>query len=260
MRRRAARSTWCTSTSRDCEPPSATRRGSRRACPATSSCAATRSSTRASSRSSRSKPVPPPAQAIMRRRCVYEQALGLWRGDVLADVQLEGEAQIDVARLDQMRHLVSEERIDSGLSLGRHRELIPELERHVRDEPLAERPRAQLMLALYRSGRQTDALERYRDGRALLVEHSGVEPGPELRRLERAILQHDPALELAPATATADDPAAPERSAGRCAAALRPAADSRPRRGGGSRADRRSRVVRKHPRQLQRPHCRSPPG
>ncbi len=127
----------------------------------------------------------------------YEQALALWRGDALAGVELEGGAQIDVARLDQERHLVAEERFDSALALGRHRELIPELERHVRDAPLRERPRAQLMLALYRAGRQTDALERYREGRALLVEHAGVEPGHELRRLEQAILRHDPALELA---------------------------------------------------------------
>lgn len=126
----------------------------------------------------------------------YERALALWRGDALAGVQLEGRAQIDVARLDEERRLVAEESFDSALALGRHRELIPELERRVRDEPLRERPRAQLMLALYRAGRQADALERYREGRTLLVEHAGIEPGPELRRLERAILQQDAALEL----------------------------------------------------------------
>ena len=129
---------------------------------------------------------------------LYDEALQLWRGDALAGAELEGDARIDAARLDQERLLLKEERIDSALALGRHRELIPELERHVRDEPLRERPRAQLMLALYRSGRQTDALEHYHEVRAALVERAGVEPGPELLRLERAILQHDPALELTP--------------------------------------------------------------
>jgi ABC-type transport system substrate-binding protein/DNA-binding SARP family transcriptional activator len=129
----------------------------------------------------------------------YDQALALWRGDALAGVELEGEAQIDVARLDQERRLIDEERIDSALALGRHRELIPELDRRVRDTPLRERARAQLMLALYRSGRQFEALESYREGRALLVAHAGLEPGRELRDLERAILTQDPAIELAPA-------------------------------------------------------------
>ena len=127
----------------------------------------------------------------------YEQALALWRGDALAGAEVEGDAQIDAARLDQDRLVAAEERIDSALALGRHRELIPELEQRVRDEPLRERPRAQLMLALYRAGRQADALERYREGRALLVEQAGIEPGHELRELERAILQQDPALQLA---------------------------------------------------------------
>ena len=127
----------------------------------------------------------------------YERALALWRGDTLAGAEVEGDAQIDATRLDQDRLVAAEERVDSALALGRHRELIPELEQRVRDEPLRERPRAQLMLALYRAGRQADALERYREGRTLLVERAGIEPGHELRHLERAILQQDPALELA---------------------------------------------------------------
>ena len=130
----------------------------------------------------------------------YDAALALWRGDVLADLALEGQARLDADRLDQDRLLASEERIDVALALGRHRQLIAELEHAVRQKPLRERPRAQLMLALYRSGRQTDALARYREGRELLVESVGVEPGPELRALERAILQHDPALAPTPAT------------------------------------------------------------
>ena len=135
----------------------------------------------------------------------YDGALKLWRGDALAGADLEGAARNDAAHLDQERLLVREERIDSALALGRHRELIPELERHVRDEPLRERPRAQLMLALYRSGRQTDALEQYRKARKLLVEHAGVEPGHELVGLERGILQHDPALEQAPSASPASE-------------------------------------------------------
>jgi peptide/nickel transport system substrate-binding protein len=126
----------------------------------------------------------------------YDQALALWRGDALADIALEGHAQIATARLDQERRLVGEERIDCALALGRHLQLIPELEHRVDEAPLREHSRAQLMLALYRAGRQTEALERFREGRALLVEHAGVEPGRELRDLERAILTQDRALEL----------------------------------------------------------------
>ena len=164
----------------------------------------------------------------------YEEALGLWRGDVLAGVELEGDAQIDVARLDQERRLVAEERIDSALACGKHRELIPELERSVGDAPLRERSRAQLMLALYRAGRQTEALERYREGRALLVEQAGVEPGRELRELERAILTQDPALEVAPTIPTDERAAsyrlAPPRLEATCRGAGRAA------RGGASRS------------------------
>jgi YVTN family beta-propeller protein len=127
----------------------------------------------------------------------YDEALALWRGDALADVGLEGQALIAATRLDQERQLAGEERIDSALALGRHLQLIPELEHRVEEAPLRERPRAQLMLALYRAGRQTEALERYREGRMLLVEHAGVEPGRDLRQLERAILTQDPALDLA---------------------------------------------------------------
>ena len=148
----------------------------------------------------------------------YDQALTLWRGDALADVALEGDAQIAAARLDQERRLVGEERIDCALALGQHLQLIPELEHRVEEAPLRERSRAQLMLALYRAGRQTEALDRYREGRALLVEQAGVEPGPDLHQLERAILTHDPALELAPPIrddAQADGAATARRRRGR---------------------------------------------
>ena len=142
----------------------------------------------------------------------YDQALALWRGDALADVGLEGHAQIAASRLDQERSLADEERVDSALALGRHLQLIPELEHRVEQAPLRERPRAQLMLALYRAGRQTEALERYREGRTLLVEHAGVEPGRELRQLERAILTQDPALDLPPRSR--DHPAPVRRQPG----------------------------------------------
>jgi YVTN family beta-propeller protein len=139
----------------------------------------------------------------------YDEALSLWRGDALEDVGLEGQAQIAAARLDQERQLASEERVDSALALGRHLQLIPELEHRVEESPLRERPRAQLMLALYRAGRQTEALERYREGRAALVEEAGVEPGRDLRELERAILTQDASLDLAPALPEHED--APRR-------------------------------------------------
>jgi ABC-type transport system substrate-binding protein/DNA-binding SARP family transcriptional activator/streptogramin lyase len=141
----------------------------------------------------------------------YDEALALWRGDTLADLALEGDALADATRLDEERRLAAEERVDSALELGHHRELIAQLEHTVAQAPLRERPRAQLMLALYRAGRQTDALERYRQGRALLVDHAGIEPGPELRDLERAILRHDPALARAPAMP--DSNGRPERPA-----------------------------------------------
>ena len=144
----------------------------------------------------------------------YDDALALWRGGVLADLSLEGEGERDAARLDEERRLAAEERVDSALALGHHRQLIAQLEHTVAQTPLRERPRAQLMLALYRAGRQTDALERYRQGRALLVDHAGIEPGPELRDLERAILRHDPVLARAPAARPPDD-GTPRRPAAR---------------------------------------------
>jgi YVTN family beta-propeller protein len=125
----------------------------------------------------------------------FDQALGLWRGDVLCDLVLEGDARAAAARLDDQRRAVQSERVEVALALGQHHQLIPDLERAVAAEPFDERLRGQLMLALYRDGRQTDALRRYREGRQTLVEQVG-EPGGELRALEQAILRHDPALAL----------------------------------------------------------------
>src|SRR4051794_38504962 len=122
-------------------------------------------------------------------------ALALWRGSPLADVADEPFASVEIRRLEALRLRASEVAIDADLGARRHREVIGELRSLIADEPLCERPRAQLMLALYRSGRQAAALEAYRDARSALVEAIGVEPGPELRRLHEAILRQDPRLD-----------------------------------------------------------------
>jgi DNA-binding SARP family transcriptional activator len=127
---------------------------------------------------------------------VLREALALWRGPALADFAYEPFAQTEIARLEEHRATVLEERIDADLALGRHAELVSELEALVQAQPLRERPRAQLMLALYRSGRQADALSAYRAARAALVDELGIEPGPELKELEAAILRQDESLLL----------------------------------------------------------------
>jgi len=132
-----------------------------------------------------------PARAAARAA----DALALWRGPALADFTYELFAQAEIARLEQLRWDALELRVDADLALGRG-DLVAELEGLVASEPLRERLRAQLMLALYRDGRQADALAAYRDARATLVEELGVEPGPELRALEAAILRHDETLAL----------------------------------------------------------------
>lgn len=121
------------------------------------------------------------------------EALDLWRGPPLADLD-DMLARPERARLDEERLSALELRVAADLDLGRHVELIPELEGIVREHPLRERLRGQLMVALYRSGRQADALDVYRTGQRLLDEELGLQPGEELRRLERAILEQDPAL------------------------------------------------------------------
>ncbi len=124
------------------------------------------------------------------------EALALWRGPALADFLYEPFAQTEIARLEELRTVTLEERIEADLALGRHAELVSELEALVAAQPLRERPRAQLMLALYRSGRQADALAAYRTARETLVEELGIDPGPELRELEAAILRQDESLLL----------------------------------------------------------------
>jgi DNA-binding SARP family transcriptional activator len=122
-------------------------------------------------------------------------ALALWRGPALANVELSDAVRGDVARLDELRLQATEDRIDTDLALGHHAAAIPQLEALVAEHPLRERLRAQLMLALYRSGRQAEALAAYRDARRLLVDELGIEPGRDLRELEASILAQDPDLE-----------------------------------------------------------------
>jgi len=121
---------------------------------------------------------------VARAARLLRRALELWRGSALADI----------AHLDDLRIAALEQRIDADLESGRHDGLVAELEPLVREHPLRERLRAQLMLALYRSGRQAEALDVYRQTRQTLVEELGIEPSPSLQELERAILRHDPGL------------------------------------------------------------------
>jgi len=122
------------------------------------------------------------------------EGLALWRGPALADLAYEPFARADAERLEELRLGAVEDRIDADLALGRHRDVVGELGELVAEHPLSERMRGQLMLALYRSGRQADALAVYRDGRDVLDAELGVEPGLALRELERKVLQHDPSL------------------------------------------------------------------
>jgi DNA-binding SARP family transcriptional activator/class 3 adenylate cyclase/tetratricopeptide (TPR) repeat protein len=123
------------------------------------------------------------------------EALMLWRGRPLGEFAYESFAQADIARLEERRLVFLEERIEADLRLGRHAELVGELEALVAEHPLREHLRVHLMISLYRSGRQAEALEVYQDARTLLLEELGIEPANVLRELEQAILRHDPALE-----------------------------------------------------------------
>jgi len=123
------------------------------------------------------------------------EALALWRGAPLSDVSQERFAQGEIARLEEMRAGVIEDRIEADLALARHVDLVGELQALVAAYPLRERLYQQLMIALYRCGRQAEALAVYRSARRTLVQELGIEPSPGLRRLERAILEHDVSLE-----------------------------------------------------------------
>ncbi len=127
---------------------------------------------------------------------VLGRALGLWRGAPLADLAYESFAQTAIARLEELRLAALEQRFEAELALGRHAAVLAELEALVWDHPLREGLRGQLMLALYRAGRQAEALDVYRRTRESLVEEFGIEPSPSLHELERRILTQDPSLEL----------------------------------------------------------------
>ena len=127
----------------------------------------------------------------------------LWRGEPLADFAYEPFAQSAIGRLQEARLAALEDRIEADLALGSDGELVPELESLVAANPLRERLRGQLMLALYRAGRQADALAVYRQTSVLLREELGLEPGRLLQELERSILEHAVSLDALPATTVA---------------------------------------------------------
>ena len=140
-----------------------------------------------------------------RAASALEEALSLWRGPALADFAYESFAQAEIARLEDLRVAAIEQLNEAKLALGRHAELVGELDSVIAEHPYRERLRAQLMLALYRCERQADALQAYQDARRALVEELGIEPGESLRALERAVLSQDPSLAL-PAAGTAVPP------------------------------------------------------
>jgi len=146
-----------------------------------------------------------------RRSELLRAALGLWRGPPLADLELELFARVEVARIEELHTTAREELIDAELELGRHAQLIGELETLVTENPLRERLRGQLMLALYRSGRQAEALEAYRRARETLVDELGIDPSPELQRLEQSVLRHDAELDLPAAPIAAEQPTGERR-------------------------------------------------
>jgi predicted ATPase/DNA-binding SARP family transcriptional activator len=126
------------------------------------------------------------------------EALALFRGEPLSDFRYDEFAAPEAVRLEELRLTVVEEQIEAELELGRHAEVVPQLERLVVDHPLREWMRAQLMLALYRAGRQADALQAFQEARTRLVDELGIDPSPALQRLERQILNHDPELAAPP--------------------------------------------------------------
>ena len=139
---------------------------------------------------------------------VLLEALALWRGPALAEFAFEPFAQAEIGRLEDLRLTAVEERIEADLALGRHADLIGELEALIAENPHRERLRGQLMLALYRSGRQTEALAAYHATRRALVDELGIEPSEELQRLEKQILTHDTAIRTQQQTNKASAPPA----------------------------------------------------
>ncbi|HEY5871761.1 MAG TPA: BTAD domain-containing putative transcriptional regulator [Gaiellaceae bacterium] len=139
------------------------------------------------------------------RRDLLVRALALWRGPALAEFAFDDFAQAETRRLEELRLVAQEERIDTDLELGRHGDVIGELEALVGDQPLRETFRRQLMLALYRAGRQAEALEVYQDARARFIDELGIEPGPELKRLQAEILRHEAGLTVSDGPAPSDE-------------------------------------------------------
>jgi len=148
---------------------------------------------------------------VAERSSLLREALSLWRGQALAEFTFEPFAQVEIARLEELRLAALEDRIEAELERGLHLQLSAEIEALAASHPSRERLRELQMLALYRSGRQTDALEVYQDARLALIEELGLEPGERLRALERMILEHDPRLDLeGPPGVAADLPLAGE--------------------------------------------------
>ncbi|MEU4547165.1 AfsR/SARP family transcriptional regulator [Nonomuraea dietziae] len=141
---------------------------------------------------------------------LFERALALWRGDALAGMTASW-AEVESARLEEERLTTLEDHVDLRLAAGDHHAVVPVLTAHVEANPLRERPRAQLMLALYRASRPSEALAVYRETRRAMADELGIEPGTTLRRLQQAVLLRDPALDLdAPAQrATLSKPVIP---------------------------------------------------
>ena len=152
-------------------------------------------------------------------------ALALWRGPALADVRDEGFAQPEIARLDDLYLTCLEDRVGADLACAQHAEVAGELEALVRQHPLRERLRGQLMLALYRSGRQADALAAYRSAHRALGDGLGIEPSPQLRALEAAILRQEVP---APGSATGTVGASTDRGTGRSPSGYLPLLAARP--------------------------------
>ena len=138
-------------------------------------------------------------------------ALALFGGEPIAEFRYEQFARDDVVRIEELRVGALEQRIDADLEAGRHGELVAELVNLVTAHPLREHLRAQLMVALYRCGRQNEALDTYQRGRRQLATELGIDPGPELQQLERQILAHDPSLAPTAVAAPMPRPNRPER-------------------------------------------------
>jgi DNA-binding SARP family transcriptional activator/streptogramin lyase len=132
---------------------------------------------------------------------LFREVVALWRGPTLADLPFESLVRVEVEQLDEVRLAALMDRIDCDLALGRHEQVLGEVNLLVREHPLRERLRAQQMLALYRADRQADALDAYAEVRRALVDDLGIDPSEALQRLQQAILRHDPALATPEGTA-----------------------------------------------------------